>query len=95
MKSRDFERHPSKQPYFFIDRIPYYAPRGDDLYAAFRGGELQKRSFLFSIFVISPDVPLPQSGAEMGQDYAELLARNTQAVLASAYDHEGYVMWQR
>ena len=48
-----------------------------------------------NIFVLSASMPLPVGGSLIDKEWLMLLARHTQAVFVSAYDQEGYVVWQR
>lgn len=93
-KPSDFRR-PQNTPYFFIENAPYIFPHDDDIYTRLTEGAKGIITHPFVAYVISPSVPVPPAGAQMGQDYAKLVAINTQAVLASAYDKEGYIIWQR
>lgn len=94
MKVDDF-KHPPEQPYFLGGETPYYAPAGNDLFAALTAGAKAPVTWYFPVFVVNPPVPLPSPGTRADADAIAMLARNTQAVLASAYDHEGYVVWQK
>jgi hypothetical protein len=85
----------SREPFFFGNQSIYFVPRGDNLYAKLSIGERQPLTWYFSVFVVAPPVLLALSGGHETQENLERLAQNTQAVLASAYDHEGYVVWER
>jgi hypothetical protein len=85
-----------RQPYYFLgDQTPYYVPQGKDLYTLLTEGQKQPITRNFPIFVINPPVLLPQPGQQATHVQLDQLAQNTRAVLASAYDHEGYVVWQK
>jgi hypothetical protein len=84
------------QPYyFFSDSIPYFAPTSANLDAALTTIVHEMRSWNFSIFVIAPSVPLPAKHAAVDTEDIALLARQTRAVLVSAYDRSGYVVWRK
>ena len=89
----DVLRRPPDMPYFFSSQGVYYAPDSADIYASLMAAQRQS-NFLFFGFVLSPAVLLPAAGANVGQDNITVLAQHTRAVFASAYDHEGYVVWQ-
>jgi hypothetical protein len=95
MKPEDIKPERAKQPYFFVGKTVYDVPKGDDLYAALFAGERQCRSWCYSVFVINPPAARPPTGEYASQEQLTAMAQNTQAVLASAYDHEGYVVWQK
>lgn len=95
MKSADTRHFERWKPYFFGNDTAYYVPQGKDLYARLTQGQKCPVTWLFAVFVISPPVLLPQPGQYATQEQLNQLAQNTKAVLASAYDHEGYVVWQK
>jgi len=94
LKASDFKEHP-RQPYFFSDNTPYYVPQGSDLYTVLTEGQKEPVTWYFAVFVIAPPVPLLPTGQHATEAQLAQMAQNTRAVLASAYDHEGYVVWER
>lgn len=82
-------------PYFLIAETSYYVPSGGDLSDRIWEGQRRVMTWPFSAFVVAPSVALPRFGERVDQDCYNRLVHNTQEVLVSAYDHEGYVVWRK
>lgn len=95
MEPSDFAIRPPNQPHFTSNGIMYYMPQGNTALAALDAGATAVRSWLKLGFVISPSETLPSSGTEVDANLIKMLAQNVQAVFASAYDQESWVIWQR
>lgn len=94
MLKRDIENHPPNCPYFFVNGTPCYVPTGNTL-SALTLGNKKVISHHYAAFVVSPPVALPAIGLDMTPQQKQAMAENTRAILLSAYDGEGFVVWQK
>ncbi len=91
----DRRLHPPKPRYFLTGTIIHCVPQMVDAAAALEIGSQENFSFLLIGFVIAPPVVLPAMRGQASAVEIETIAQNTQAVIVSAYDQDGYVVWLR
>lgn len=93
--AEDYKQWPPEGNYFFCESIPYFIPTAGSLYDMLMQGSKEVKSYLYPVFVVNPVTKLPESGKNVSLDYMAELAHNTKAILVSAYDQEGYVIWEK
>jgi len=66
----------------------------DDMEQTFTTAAFEPHSWGFAVFVIDPPVLPIATKKDIDPHTVELLVQNVKAVMISAYDHDGYVVWE-
>jgi len=93
MKLSDVIRH-VKTGYFTIDDTPYYTPKEATMEQSFTTAAFEPHSWGFAVFVIDPPILPPSMENNSDSPYVQQLVENVKAVIISAYDSEGFVVWE-